>query len=91
MATITPKPLDRPLNEVAWEIIQDYAHSGKTVPFAARPYVGAMRHLDSLDDVYFQDTADSIVRYALSNLNSWRGDTARRVKAELRAALESRR
>ena len=53
----------------------------------AKPYVKAMRSLDSIDDVYIADSGESVVLYALSNLSYWRGDTARMVKAELKAHL----
>jgi hypothetical protein len=47
-----------------------------------------MLELDSLADSYGADTARSIVLYLLSNLGQWRGDTARSIKAELRAMLK---
>ena len=53
----------------------------------AKPYVKAMRSLDSIDDVYIADSGESVVLYALSNLSYWRGGTARMVKAELKAHL----
>jgi hypothetical protein len=53
----------------------------------AKPYVKAMRSLQSIDDVYVADSGESVVLYALSNLSYWRGDTARMVKAELKAHL----
>ena len=53
----------------------------------AKPYVKAMRSLQSIDDVYVADSGESVVLYALSNLSDWRGDTARMVKAELMAHL----
>lgn len=77
----------RPLSAIAQDIIADYADRGKSVHYSAKPYVEAMLFLDSVDDTYGWDTGDSIVRYALSNLSSWRGETARQVKAELKALL----
>ena len=53
----------------------------------AKPYVKAMRSLQSIDDVYVMDSGESVVLYALSNLSYWRGNTAREVKAELKAHL----
>ena len=53
----------------------------------AKPYVKAMRSLDTIDDVYVMDSGESVVLYALSNLSYWRGDTARMVKAELKQHL----
>jgi len=53
----------------------------------AKPYLEAMLSLDSTDDFYGADSGDMIVRYALSNLQSWRGEVARNVKAELKRHL----
>lgn len=56
--------------------------------FGARPYIAAMRTLHSMGDRYLQEDADGIVRYFLSNARGWRGEDAKRVKAELRGMLE---
>ena len=73
----------RPLYAIASEIRQDW----KPVhPFAV-PYLDAMSTLDKITDNYMFDSADSIVRYFLSNATTWRGEVARRVKAELKAML----
>ena len=55
----------------------------------AKPYVKAMRSLQSIDDVYVADSGESVVLYALSNLSYWRGDVARQVKAELKDHLKA--
>ena len=78
---------NRPLREIALDIQSDYLDRGKNLPYGAVPYVEAMLSLNSIDDWFYQDSADSIVRYALSNLQGWRGETARRVKAELKSLL----
>lgn len=72
----------RPLYEIASEIHKDWQEK---VNFAARPYLEAMECLTSMSDQYGYDSAQSIVLYFLANASSWRGDTARRIKAELRA------
>lgn len=41
--------------------------------------------LSSINDCYGYDDARSIVLYFLCNAKSWRGDTAKRIKAELKA------
>lgn len=56
--------------------------------FGAVPYLDAMRDLDKITDSYYADSADSIVRYFLSNATTWRGEDARRIKAELKAMLK---
>lgn len=77
----------RSLYDIAQDIVSDYMDRGKNVPEYARPYVDAMMCLDKITDNYIMDSGDMIVRYALSNLSTWRGDTARRVKAELKSML----
>ena len=71
----------RPLYEIAREIKQDWTK----VYFGAVPYLDAMSTLDSIEDNYIMDSGKSIVLYFLANAGTWRGDTARRVKAELKA------
>jgi hypothetical protein len=73
----------RPLYVIA----QDIRTQWRPVNFAAKPYLDAMARLDSITDCYGLDSADSIVRYFLSNATSWRGDTARSIKAELKGML----
>ena len=71
----------RPLSEIAQEITKDWAKPY----FGAVPYLDAMRSLNSINDDYYADSAKTIVIYFLSNATTWRGDTARQVKAELKA------
>jgi hypothetical protein len=72
----------RPLYEIAREIDKDWPR-GK-IYFGAVPYLVAMYDLDQITDKYMHDSAKSIV-YFLSNATKWRGETARRIKAELKA------
>ena len=73
----------RPLGEIAREISQDW----KNPYFGAVPYLDAMLELNSITDTYGLDDASSIVLYFVSNAGTWRGETARRVKAELRGMV----
>jgi hypothetical protein len=57
--------------------------------FAAVPYLAAMRDLESMRDAYGYDNARSIVAYFLSNATTWKGDDARRIKAELKGMLKN--
>lgn len=75
---------DRPLYKIAADIRANWVK----VNYAAEPYLDAMGGLTSISDRYFHDDADSIVRYFLSNATSWRGDDARRIKAELKGLLK---
>lgn len=73
----------RPLHEIAHEIKANWPKPY----FGAVPYITAMRQIDRITDDYGFDSADNIVRYFLTNAGTWRGDVARRVKAELKAML----
>ena len=75
--------MTRQINEIAQEIKADW----KNVYFGAEPYLEAMESLRSIDDAYGLDTGKSMVVYFLANAGTWRGDTARRVKAELKGML----
>lgn len=55
------------------------------VNYAARPYLDAMHSLTNITDNYGCDDARSIVLYFLSNASSFRGEDAKRIKAELKA------
>lgn len=72
--------MSRPLYEIAQEIRKDW----KNVYFGAVPYLQAMGTLTSIQDDYGMDSGKSIVLYFLSNAMTWRGETAKRVKAELK-------
>lgn len=74
----------RPLYEIAAEIRKDW----KKVYFGAVPYLQAMGTLNSVNDKYGCDDAKSIVIYFLANANSWRGETARRIKKELNGMVK---
>jgi hypothetical protein len=70
----------RSINQIAQEINKLWPN----VYFGARPYLEAMLSLNSINDNYGADSAKSIVIYFLSNATTWRGDDARRIKAELK-------
>jgi hypothetical protein len=72
--------MNRPLYEIAREIEKDW----KRPYFGAVPYLEAMGYLNSIEDNFIDDSAESVVLYFLANANTWRGETARRVKAELK-------
>lgn len=71
----------RPIYEIAREIRKDW---GAKVSAYAKPYLDAMLCLDSINDSYYFDSAKSVVLYFLSNAGTWKGETARRIKAELK-------
>ncbi len=72
--------MSRKLSEIAAEIRADW----KNVSVYARSYLDAMAGLSSVRDSYGADTGESVVLYFLANASTWRGEVARRVKAELK-------
>jgi hypothetical protein len=72
----------RNLAAIAVEISRDW---GGKINYAARPYLSAMRGMDSIHDDYGADSGKSVVLYFLSNASAWRGEVAKRIKAELKA------
>jgi hypothetical protein len=76
----------RPLHEIASEALHCESLKGNARTYA-QAYLIPMRELSTVRDSYGYDDGDSIVRYALSNLTSWRGEDARRIKAELKSHL----
>jgi hypothetical protein len=74
----------RALKEIAAEVRTDWAKPY----FGAVPYLDAMSTLDRISDDYGLDGAEEIVLYFLSNASTWRGETARRIKAELKAMVK---
>lgn len=75
---------NRPLFEIAEIIRADWNPPN----YAAKPYLDAMNTLNSINDRYGYDSAKSIVLYFLSNAGSWRGETAREIKKELKAMVK---
>ena len=74
---------NRPIHEIAIEVCTVWS----PVHYSAQPYLSAMTRLDKITDNYGHDTASGIVLRFLGNAKSWRGDDARRIKAELRSLL----
>jgi hypothetical protein len=72
--------MHKPLHEYAREIRADW----KSVYFGAKPYLDAMSDLDDISDIFGYDNARTIVLYFLANATTWRGEEARRIKAELK-------
>ena len=66
----------------------DICQHWENINYAAQPYLAAMDRLYSIDDHYGLDSARSIVTYFLGNANGFRGEDARRLKAELKEMLK---
>jgi hypothetical protein len=73
----------RQLNIIAREIWENW----EKPYFGAVPYLQAMSTLTDINQQYGYDSGESVVRYFLSNATTWRGEHARRIKAELKDML----
>lgn len=85
--TQTPAPALRPLSTVAREAARlinalPDTHMAK---WAGMTQIGPLTTVSDSDTHYYEDRVDHVIAYALGNLSSWRGEDARRIKAELKA------
>jgi hypothetical protein len=76
----------RPIHEIAAEIRADW---GSRINGGAARYLAAMERLRDIRDSYGHETAVEIVVRFLSVANTWRGETARKIKAELDTMLRT--
>ncbi len=74
------KPVVRTLGEICEDIRKDW----QKMHFGAIPYFQAMKSLNSVTDTYGMDSGKIIVLYFLSNASTWKGETAKRIKLELK-------
>ena len=77
-------PYARSLSEIACEIRKEWSNAN----YAAVPYLNAMCGLSSVNDSYGLDDGKTIVLYFLANAGTWRGEAAKRIKAELRELVK---
>lgn len=77
------------ISGIAKLIRKDWSEKG-TIYFGAKPYLDAMDTMTSIEDNYFEDSGESIVRYFLANANTWRGSVAREVKTKLNQLLKGK-
>lgn len=71
---------NKSIAEIAAIIRKDW----QKVNYAAKPYLEAMRCLSDINHCIGFDSGKSIVLYFLSNAGTWRGETAKAVKLELK-------
>ena len=76
------------ISDLSRIISRDLQSQGKEVPYNLVPYLDALRQMDSADDVYGVESGKSIIAYALSNMASYKGPTAKAVKAELKRRMK---
>ena len=74
--------MNRKLSEIAKDILQHW----KNPYFGAKPYIQAMLLINSAEPYtpYLSESAEYIKSYFLANATSFRGEDARRIKAELK-------
>ena len=73
----------RPLNVIA----RDIRKSWKKLSYMAQPYVEAMEQGDKITDRYIMGDYVTVVMGFLANSSGFRGEDARRIKAELKEML----
>ena len=76
--------MHRPISDIARDISRAWPRPN----FAAVPYLTAMRGLHSVNDAYHYDSGKSVVLYFLGNAATFKGEAAKALKAELKAALK---
>jgi hypothetical protein len=84
MATDKDTPSPRLIRVIAAEIFRAWPN----ISVHARPYLRAMLSLDDMNDMFMMESANTIISYFLSNATYWRGEDARRIKAELRSMMK---
>lgn len=70
------------------QIAREIRATWPTPYFGAEPYIKAMLGLEKPTDKYGQDDGKDIVLRFLTNAKTWRGEDARRIKAELKEIIK---
>lgn len=74
----------RPIHQIAAEIKTTW----QKPYFGAVPYLEAMFCLDKPTDTYGYESGKVIVLYFLSNASTWKGESAKRIKSELKSLIK---
>lgn len=77
-------------HRLIWQIAEDILTDWRRPYFGAMPYIRAMRVLDTVDDKFGYDSAKSIILYFLANAQTWKGPTAKKIKAELKELINAK-
>jgi hypothetical protein len=80
-------PVQQPIRQIC-DIAREIRTIWSSVNYAAKPYLEAMLDLNVVTDMYGADSAKSIILYFLSNASTWRGEDAKRIKAELKQMIK---
>lgn len=76
----------RPLHKIGADIKQDW---GARMNGAAVPYVEGLCDLHGPNDRWGVETGADAIQGFLNNAQTWRGETARRIKSELKEILQN--
>lgn len=82
MQSIQTRPL--------WAISKDIRANWENPYFGAIPYIDALSQLDNVGEKFGFDDAKSLIMYFLANASTWRGNDAKRIKAELKTMIGSK-
>lgn len=73
------------LSNIADVILADW---DRNVAPEATPYIKAMLSLETMGDIYGNESARNIVLHFLTNAGQWKGETAKEIKKILRKKIE---
>lgn len=74
----------RKINKISDEIKKDW----KKIHYTAAPYLYAMGQVEKLEDKFIKTNGKNLILKFLSNAGTWRGETARQIKAELKEMVK---
>lgn len=73
-----------------FEIAEDIYQNWPNISEGAWPYLHAMKHLCTINNYFFQDSARSVVLYFLANSATFKGEKAKQIKNELKQILNEK-
>lgn len=79
----------RPLSEIGREMVPLLRALPEThmARWAGLAQAVPICSLETIQDRYFEDSAEYVVACLLGNISGWRGEDAKRIRAELKAHL----
>ena len=72
------------IKEIAYAIDSDWV---KVSPHA-KPYLDAMKEIETINESYYAESAESVVLYFLANAQTYRTPNAKNYKAQLKELLK---
>jgi hypothetical protein len=74
----------RKISKIAEEIAKDW----RNIRWSAEPYLQIMFVIESINDIYGSTNGKNIILRFLCNAATWRGETAKRIKKELKEMVK---